>query len=141
MVGLQAMVLGRMGRKPRSSSKSVCSILPIAICGPGLYGAPAFIMSLAALFSFFPIRDWRGLRFPSPQCPKPPLLVTTFLCVHIHHFATRCRHQPRPIGVGLCGVSRLSWKKSSAKFVVASDPASTPVRGSGWGKAGFQDAG
>jgi hypothetical protein len=24
------------------SSKSVCSILPIAICGPGLYGAPAF---------------------------------------------------------------------------------------------------
>src|SRR5215211_3127396 len=24
-------------------SKSVCSILPIAICGPGLYGAPAFL--------------------------------------------------------------------------------------------------
>ena len=42
MVGLQAMVLGRLGMKARSSSKSVCSILPIAIYGPGLYGAPAF---------------------------------------------------------------------------------------------------
>jgi hypothetical protein len=41
MVGLQAMVLGRLGMKA-PSSKSVCSILPIAICGPGLAGAPAF---------------------------------------------------------------------------------------------------
>ena len=42
-------------------SKSVCSILPIAICGPGLphlpgYGAPA-------------------LRFAPPRCPKPSLPV------------------------------------------------------------------
>jgi hypothetical protein len=59
-VGLQAMVLGRLGRKPRSSSKSVCSILPIAICGPGLSGAPAFILPLAALV---PHRTLRGLHF------------------------------------------------------------------------------
>ena len=50
MVGLRAKVLGRLGRTENSPSKSVCSILPIAICGPGLYGAPAFILSLAALF-------------------------------------------------------------------------------------------
>jgi hypothetical protein len=39
MVGLQAMVLGRSRRKP-SSSKSVCSILPIVICGPELPHLP-----------------------------------------------------------------------------------------------------
>src|SRR5918995_626773 len=44
MVGLQAMVLGWLGMNPGSSSKSVCSILPIAIWGPGLYGALAFIL-------------------------------------------------------------------------------------------------
>ena len=49
MVGLQAMVLGRLGMKRRSSSKSVCSILPIAICGPGLYGAPAFLYFLVGI--------------------------------------------------------------------------------------------
>ena len=38
MVGLQAKVLGRLGRTENSPSKSVCSILPIAICGPGLLG-------------------------------------------------------------------------------------------------------
>jgi hypothetical protein len=54
MVGLQAMVLGRLGRTENSPSKSVCSILPIAICGPGSYGAPAFILSFAALFGFPP---------------------------------------------------------------------------------------
>ena len=42
MVGLQAMVLGRL-RMKTLPSKSVCSILPIAICGPGLYGAPCFL--------------------------------------------------------------------------------------------------
>jgi hypothetical protein len=47
MVGLQAMVLGRLGWTDTSPSKSVCSILPIANCGPELpqylpgYGAPA----------------------------------------------------------------------------------------------------
>ena len=41
MVGLQAMILGRLGKTESSPSKSVCSILPIAICGPGLYGALA----------------------------------------------------------------------------------------------------
>src|SRR5215211_8516815 len=46
------MVLGRLGRTENSPSKSVCSILPIAICGPGSYGAPAFILSFAALFGF-----------------------------------------------------------------------------------------
>jgi hypothetical protein len=30
MVGLRAMVLGRLGRTENSPSKSVCSILPIA---------------------------------------------------------------------------------------------------------------
>ena len=44
------MVLGRLGRSPLPSSKSVCSILPIAIYGPGLYGAPPFILSLVALY-------------------------------------------------------------------------------------------
>src|SRR5215217_537361 len=48
------MVLGRLGRTENSPSKSVCSILPIAICGPGSYGAPAFILSFAALFGFPP---------------------------------------------------------------------------------------
>jgi hypothetical protein len=37
----------------------------VTIRGP--YRGPAFILSLAALFSFFPIRDWRGLRFV-PLC-------------------------------------------------------------------------
>jgi hypothetical protein len=47
MVGLQAMVLGRLGRTENSpSKKSVCSILPIAICGPGLYGAPVLLAAL-----------------------------------------------------------------------------------------------
>src|SRR5215217_6614915 len=44
MVGLQAMVLGRLGRTENSPSKSVCSILPIAICGPGLSPAPALAL-------------------------------------------------------------------------------------------------
>jgi hypothetical protein len=35
--------------------------------------------------------------------------------------------------VGRSGLSLLTWKRNSAKFVVASDPASTRVRGSGWG--------
>ena len=43
MVGERAKVLGRLGRRLLAPSKSVCSILPIAICGPGLSGAPAFI--------------------------------------------------------------------------------------------------
>ena len=40
------MVLGRLGRTENSPSKSVCSILPIAICGAGLYGAPALLAAL-----------------------------------------------------------------------------------------------
>jgi hypothetical protein len=40
------MVLGRLGRTENSPSKNVCSILPIAICGPGLYGAPALLAAL-----------------------------------------------------------------------------------------------
>ena len=77
MVGLQAKVLGRLGRMESSPSKSVCSILPIAICGPGLSGAPASIMlPLAALVS--PHRTWHdqldvvsyAAKFIM-GCPKP----------------------------------------------------------------------
>jgi hypothetical protein len=50
------MVLGRLGMKA-PSSKSVCSILPIAICGPGLSVAPAL---LAALYWLILLQ--RGLR-------------------------------------------------------------------------------
>src|ERR687890_841968 len=38
--------LRSVGAEALPSSKSVCSILPIAICGPGLYGTPAFTMPL-----------------------------------------------------------------------------------------------
>ena len=49
--------LRSVGEEALPSSKSVCSILPIAICGPGLSGAPASIMlPLAALVS--PHRTW-----------------------------------------------------------------------------------
>jgi hypothetical protein len=83
MVGLQAMVLGRLGIKPRSSSKGVCSILPIAICGPGLYGAPASIMlPLAALVS--PHRTWRGLRF-APLLNCRGFLMYRFIVVYIRN--------------------------------------------------------
>jgi hypothetical protein len=36
--------LRSVGEEDPPSSKSVCSILPIAICGPGLYGAPALLL-------------------------------------------------------------------------------------------------
>jgi hypothetical protein len=42
--------LRSVGEEALPSSKSVCSILPIAIYGPGLYGAPPFILSLVALY-------------------------------------------------------------------------------------------
>src|SRR5215212_6219412 len=71
------MVLGRLGRTENSPSKSVCSILPIAICGPGSYGAPAFILSFAALFGFPPRR---GLRFaPRLRCTGPRMVRP---CLH-----------------------------------------------------------
>ena len=41
--------LRSVGEEALPSSKSVCSILPIAICGPGLYGTPAFTMPLVLL--------------------------------------------------------------------------------------------
>ena len=79
MVGLQAMVLGRLGIKPCSSSKSVCSILPIAICGPGLSGAPASIMMLVllvALFLYLLLATRPSLcRAPMPQ-GQPALTFT-----------------------------------------------------------------
>jgi hypothetical protein len=57
--------LRSVGEEDPPSSKSVCSILLIAICGPGSYGAPASIMlPLAALVS--PHCAWRGLRFAPP---------------------------------------------------------------------------
>jgi hypothetical protein len=86
-VGLQAMVLGRLGIKPCSSSKSVCSILPIAICRPGLSGAPASIMMLVllvALFLYLLLATRPSLcRAPMPQ-GQPALTFTergTVYCV------------------------------------------------------------
>ena len=63
--------LRSVGDEGLPSSKSVCSILPIAICGPGLYGAPAL---LAALYRLILLQ--RGLRFAPSRCPKPSLTLT-----------------------------------------------------------------
>ena len=75
MVWLQAMVLGRLGMK-LPSSKSVCSILPIAVCWPRLYGAPAFILPLAALYRL--ILTQRDLRFSYPTSSVAALSLPRF---------------------------------------------------------------
>ncbi len=50
MVGLRAKVLGQMGWKTSPYLRAGALSCPsLAIYGPGLYGAPAFILSLAAL--------------------------------------------------------------------------------------------
>jgi hypothetical protein len=85
---------------------------------------------------------------------SPVLRPGFFLCtlghepansVHKKHNARRYGHPssgvPGSIGVGRSGLSLLTWNKNSAKFAVASDPASTPKGESGWGLVGFQDAG
>jgi hypothetical protein len=59
--------LRSVGEEALPSSKSVCSILPIAICGPGLYRAPAFTMPLVVLGSAFltPLLAWQRFSYPT----------------------------------------------------------------------------
>jgi hypothetical protein len=67
--------LRSVGEEDPPSSKSVCSILPIAICGPGLYGAPASIMLVLLVALFLTSLPQRGLRFAPPlHCAGPRLV-------------------------------------------------------------------
>jgi hypothetical protein len=61
--------LRSVGEEALPSSKSVCSILPIALCGPGLSGAPAFIYNacIVGRVVLYPWPSQRGLRF-APLC-------------------------------------------------------------------------
>jgi hypothetical protein len=70
--------LRSVGEEALPSSKSVCSILPIGICGPGLSVAPASIMPLAALFGPLP---GAALALPRPDAlsPLPTALSVQFL--------------------------------------------------------------
>jgi hypothetical protein len=59
--GVAGEGLRSVGEEALPSSKSVCSILPIAICGPGFSPAPA-------------------LRFAPSRCPNPSLALTLIPC-------------------------------------------------------------
>ena len=76
MVGLRAMVLGRLGRTENSPSKSVCSILPIVrLLGAGVSGTLH-----PALYSTISLEEAPvGSEFPI--LPRPGFFLCTLLGV------------------------------------------------------------